>query len=276
MSAHDKEGLPADLLTSKIVGERRLKISSIPKSFELEVARGNLEGLSFVAVVARNPSVEALGFEDLWGGGELAVPEEVMIYPTTAEVWEIVSDNVNDTSTGTGARTVVIPTLDENKLEQIQTVTLNGTTPVTLTGTHLRPDNVVVLTAGATGVNEGILTLRVLGGGNARNVVLPGTGRSHDSHYTVPLDKNGYILTTQILFPKDGSGQFMNQFKPDAVDSSWVTGSILSPYQNSIAFPFESLPQVPGGTDIRLQVQADSGTRDVTTIFELLLVDKPI
>lgn len=244
--------------------------------FKYEVAKGNIEGHSFVAIVARNPSVESSEFEDLWGGGELPVPEKAMVFPTAPETWEIVSDNANDTSTGSGARTAVVLSLDENKLEQFQIVTLNGTTPVTLTGTHFRADSVLMSTAGATGVNEGTIVLRVSGGGNARNIVLPGVGRSHDGQYTVPLDKDAYILTTQILYPKDGSGLFRNPLKPDAADSSWISGSVLSPYQNSITFPFESSPKVLGGTDLRLEVKADSGVLDVTTIFELLLVDKSL
>lgn len=280
MTQHDKEGLPADLLTSKTVGVRRLKVEndpdSIPKNFKFEVAKGNVPGNEYKVVVARNPSTESTAFEDLWGGGELPVPELNMVYPTTAETWEIVSDSADDAAAGAGTRDIAIASLDENLLEQLQIVTMNGTTPVTLTGTHLRPDGMLSLSSGANGNNVGLLTLRVSGGGNARNIALPNIGRSHDCHYTVPSDKDAYILTTQILFPKDGSGKYMNQFRPSTADASWVTGSVLLPYQDSISFPFESLPKILGGNDVRLQVQSDSGARDVTTIFELLLVDKII
>ncbi len=274
------KGIPFDLMSSEFEGVRRLKVendpNAIPKNYKFEVAKGNVPGEEYKVVVARNPSTESTAFEDLWGGGELSIPELTMIYPTVPEVWELVSDNVNDTDGGIGSRTVAVSSLDENLLEQLQTVTLNGTTPVTLTGTHLRPDGVLSITSGSHGNNVGLITLRVQGGGNARNIMLPGLGRSHDCHYTVPSDKDAYILTTQILFPKDGSGKYMNQFKPSDANASWVTGSVLLPYQDSISFPFESLPLTPGGTDLRLQVISDSGMRDITTIFELLLVDKVI
>jgi hypothetical protein len=90
----------------------------------------------------------------------------------------------------------------------------------------------------------------------------------------VPANKDGYFLSTQILFPKNGSGKFMNQFRLSGADSAWNTGSVLSPYQNNVPFPFESLPLLPGGSDLRLRSRSDSGQIDVTTIFELYLVDK--
>ena len=253
-----------------------LNTNPAPKDFRLEVQRGNVPGVSLIASVARNSLVGSLQFEDLWGGGNLSVPELTMSYPTAPEVWEVVSTSADDTDGGAGARTLSIPSLDGDRLEQSQSITLNGLTPVQLTGTHFRPGGMLVVTAdqSATGTNVGTIILRVSGGGAARNIALPGIGRSHDTHFTVPANKNGFFLSTQILFPKDGSGKFMNQFRTSAPDAAWSTGSVLSPYQNNIPFPFESLPLLPGGSDLRLQAISDSGPIDVTTIFELYLVDE--
>lgn len=270
-------GIPNDLTTSDVENERAFKVSEVnPRDFRLEVQRGNISGVSLTASVARNSLVGSGQFEDLWGGGSLSVPELAMTYPTAPEVWEVVSTDANDTDGGTGARTLFIQSLDGNLLEQSQSVTLNGTTPVQLTGTHFRPKGIFVLTAdqSATGTNIGNIILRVSGGGSARNIALSGIGRSHDTHFTVPADKDGFFLSTQILFPKNGSGKFMNQFRLSGADSAWNTGSVLSPYQNNVPFPFESLPLLPGGSDLRLRSRSDSGQIDVTTIFELYLVDK--
>lgn len=49
-----------------------------------------------------------------------------------------VSTNAQDSANGTGIRTIHIDTLDENYILTSQVVTLNGTTPVALTGTILR------------------------------------------------------------------------------------------------------------------------------------------
>jgi len=255
-------------------------IPAVPqvKDFRLEVQRGNIPGVSLTAAVARNSLTGSVQFQDLWGGSTLLVPELTMTYPTSTEVWEVVSTSADDTGGGAGARTLFILSLDGNRLTQSQSVTLNGTTPVALTGTHFRPGGIFVVTAdqAATGTNVGTIILRVSGGGAARNIALPGIGRSHDTQFTVPADKDGFFLSTQILFPKNGSGKFMNQFRTSDADAAWNTGSVLSPYQNNVPFPFESLPLLPGGSDLRLQAISDSGDIDVTTIFELYLVDKVI
>lgn len=236
----------------------------MPRDFFTDVADGLIEGESLFAVVARNPTV-GQNFEDCWGeGGE-------MVYPTSAETWEIVSDDVADTSAGTGARTVLVLSLDENLLEQTQVVTLNGTTAVTLTGTHLRPDAIIALTAGSAESNVGTIRLQVSGAGDVRNIMLPDIGRSHDTHFTVPANKTAKILTTLILYPKGGAGTFRNRFRLNDTDAAWVTGSVLSMYQNIVPFNFESRPSLPPGTDLNLQVKSDTGQLDVTVLFEMIL-----
>jgi hypothetical protein len=238
----------------------------IAREYKTDVAEGLIVGESLFASVARNPVVSTT-FADCWGG------TGVMVYPTAAEAWELVSDDATDTSAGTGARTVFVTSLDGSLLEQTQTVTMNGVTPVALTGTHLRPESIVVLTAGTNEANAGKITLRAVTGGNARNVILPGIGRSHDGHFTVPANKEGKVLTTLVLYPKDGSGSFMNRFKASTADAAWVTGSVLPMYQNIVPFDFKSRPSLPPGTDLQLQVKADSGILDVTVLFELILRD---
>lgn len=237
-----------------------------PSDYLTEVRKGNVSGASLDAVVCRNPAAGTTA-EDLWGAGG------TMVYPTAAEAWELVSDNANDTAAGTGMRTVLVQSRDGNGDTQLQTVTMNGTTPVALTGTHFRPAGIFGLTAGSTGYNEGTITLRSVTGSNPRNVMLPTVGRSHDTHYTVPAGKTAQILTTQILFPKDGSGQFMNMFRTNDADSAWQTGSVLRLYQNNVPFPFESRPPLTERSDLRLMAASDTGEIDVTVIFELLLLD---
>ena len=93
---------------------------------------GRIPGLSMVSVVSQNENIGGAIFADVWaGGGNL-------VYPTSAESWEVVSTTSTDTSSGTGARTVLITSLDENYEPQSVDVVLNGTTPVSVSGTHFR------------------------------------------------------------------------------------------------------------------------------------------
>ena len=196
--------------------------------FLIEVARGNVAGASTRGVVTKNESV-GTSFEDLWGG-----TASEMIYPTASETWEIVSSSANDSAAGTGARTVLVNSLDINFVPQSQTVTMNGTTPVVLTGTHYRPDQIIALTAGSLGVNDGDITLRVSGGGNERNVMRVGAGASEDGHITVPAGQTYHILQVITILQKDFDGLVRTQIRDNNVPASpWVELGTLPYYQSA-------------------------------------------
>jgi len=75
-------------------------------------------------------------------------------YPTSGETWEIICESADDTSSGTGARTVSISYLDSDHVSQTETKTLNGQTAVTFTATNaLRFRSAGVLTWGS-GTND--------------------------------------------------------------------------------------------------------------------------
>lgn len=110
-------------------------------------------------------------------------------FQTSAQSLEIVSDSVNDTSAGTGARTVLVETLNSAYVTQTQIVTLNGTTPVALTGTHLIVQSVLVLTSGSNFTNVGNLTVRVSGAGAIQGYIAAEIGIQRAFKYTVPAGK---------------------------------------------------------------------------------------
>ena len=77
----------------------------------LEVARGNVPGMSTIVIRGHNPSQSsASGFVDVAEGGNL-------VYLTTAETMDIVSDDTDDTALGSGAQTVLINGLNQANIE---------------------------------------------------------------------------------------------------------------------------------------------------------------
>lgn len=147
---------------------------------------GQIAGVRRIVFSGFNADVDtATTPEDVWGGTGL-IP-----IPSAAESWEILSASANDTAAGTGARTVIITTLDANYVEVVQTVVLNGVTPVALTGTHIRINAAVVLTAGTSRVNEGLLTIRIAGAGADRGYVTSPEGVLNQCKFTVP---DGFYL----------------------------------------------------------------------------------
>lgn len=163
-----------------IAGDIGMSIPGNP-TFVQRALRGQVTGARRIVFSGFNADIDIADTpEDIWGGTGL-IP-----VPAAAESWEIVSSSANDTAAGTGARTVQIRTLDENYLEVVQTVVLNGVTPVALTGTHIRINAAVVLTAGSNLVNVGTLTIRVAGAGADRGYITTPEGALNQAKYTVP------------------------------------------------------------------------------------------
>lgn len=235
--------------------------------FYLEVARGNIDGVTTTGVVTNRSSV-GTSFEDIWGG---AASE--MTYPTAAETWEIASLSPNDTSAGTGARTVTINSLDDSYTPQTQTVTMNGTTAVTLTGTHFRPNNIVVATAGSGLTNAGDIILRVSGAGAQRNVMLAGKSVSTDAHITVPAGKTYHLLQVITVLGKNFDGDVRTLTRSSATDAPWIEGGSLPYYQEAFSLPIEARVAYPAETDIRFQARLTTGGGSANQIAEYVVID---
>ena len=127
-------------------------ISKLGKTepFELQVAQGQIAYHKHVYKFGQNVTVGD-SVETIWAQGGL------YSYPPSATTMTVSSSDTNDTSAGTGARTVLISGLDGDYNEISETITLNGQTPVTTTNSFIRVNRAIVLTAGSGGANAGII-----------------------------------------------------------------------------------------------------------------------
>ncbi len=139
-----------------------------------------------ILLLGNNPDVDTGTIpEDIWANGGL--------YPfiTSPVFLEIVSSSANDTAAGTGARTIAIQGLDTNYNEITQVVTMNGVVPVAIGTSLVAVNAAVVLSAGTTESNEGLITIRDLGGGTTRSILPINGSQTRKAIYTVPA---GYTL----------------------------------------------------------------------------------
>jgi len=233
-------------------------------SSSLDIAKGIIDGHSVVFTPASNPDVGP-GEEDIWNLGG------TYVYLTSAQTLEIVSGDVADTSAGTGARTVLVETLDADFNTVIQTVTLNGTTAVNLTGTHIRVRRIIVMTAGSGGENAGQLTLRVDGGGQTLAVALIGDNRSFLSHYTIPAGKTGFLTRFLVTVGKGQDAVCKLRFRPEG--SVFTSGAPLNVYQNDIQRPFPVYLSMAEKTDIKFTAVSLNAGTVVSATHDIILVD---
>ena len=167
------------------------------EDFGLQVARGQIPYHKHVYKFGQN-AVVGNSVETIWSQGGL------YSYPPSATTMTVSSSNTNDTSAGTGARTVLISGLDGDYDEISETITLNGQTAVTTTNSFLRVNRAIVLTAGSGGVNAGIIYVGTgtVTSGVPANIYTTingdGTNQTLQTFWTVPANYTAYIHQTNI------------------------------------------------------------------------------
>ena len=243
----------------------------LPRQFDIEVARGEVAGYEAIAIIGQNSSVGTT-FEDIWDvGGNF-------IYPTAGETWEVVSDNVADTSVGTGAREVLISALDANYIEQTETISMNGTTPVVTTRTDWfrlgLQSSMVVTSSGSGQINAGNISLKVSGGAD-RSLILSERGRTFNSLFTVPVGKTLLVTDLQAIIPKNQDIILLCRVLVNGTNT-FVGGANLPLYQNSIVTHFSSIPTFPEKTDIRLTAKSTNSKVSVQVFIQAKVVQGTI
>jgi hypothetical protein len=114
-------------------------------------------------------------------------------YLSAVETLQVSSSDANDTSAGSGARTVTLEGLDANWVELSETVTLNGAASVETSSEFLRIFRVYVATAGSSETNEGLISIK----NNADVVdmaeIVAGMGQSQMAMRSVPAGNKMFV-----------------------------------------------------------------------------------
>ncbi len=159
---------------------------------ELDITSGRYSNWEMISKFGTNLAVST-ALEDVWNVGG------VLDHPTSAETLEILSSSAADTSGGLGAMKVLVSGLDANFVCLNEEVTMDGTTPVTLSSAFIRVYRLRVTESGTYGgANLGTITLRVSGGGATRAQIdfdtqFGGLGTSEMTHFTVPAGRVGLV-----------------------------------------------------------------------------------
>lgn len=234
----------------------------------INVSRGTIPGATRVQRTGYNAGV---------GTSETTVWNEtttLVAYPATAAVVTVSSSSANDTSAGTGARTVTLSGLDANYNAITETIAMNGQTAVTSVNTYLRVSPLVTLTAGSGGKNAGVIyagTGSVTVGVPATIYSSMGTGfnESHQAFYTVPAGMTAYLLDISatsdtaglqiLLYTRAQGGLFVAR----RVNQIGISG-----FSRTNVIPLS----IPAKTDIEYRALVGTGTAKVSAQFELLLM----
>lgn len=156
---------------------------------QVAVARGLLGDYASVNKFGRNPNIDTTTDpEDVWDAGG------IWAAPTQARTHDVASTDTNDTSAGTGARTVRIfglTTWDTN--ESSEDVTLNGTSNVATSSSYVIIHRMQILTAGSGGTNAGNITATAQTDATVTAQITAGFGQTLMTIYGIPSTKKFYI-----------------------------------------------------------------------------------
>lgn len=176
------------------------------RDFYLEISKGNVPKHSDYGCFGINGDVDtATTPEDIQDAGGIFVP------PTTYRIHAIVSNSANDTSAGTGARTVQIFGVVSTGLAE-ETIILNGVTPVNTVNSYSDIYRMVIYTSGSGLTNAGIITATA----------------ATDATVTISIQVNGYNASRRAirLIPPGYKG-YLNSWKGAMTQSTASNTALL-------------------------------------------------
>lgn len=224
--------------------------------------------------------IHALGHNGAVGTSLVEIWSQATSYsfPSSASTMKVSSDNANDTSAGTGARTVEIVGLDANWNEVNETITLNGTTAVNTVNSYIRINEMLVKSAGSGGKNAGALytgigTVTAGVPATIYSVCEIGENASMQAIYSVPDGYDAFIEGYAV--------SSASQKATEAYIKAREFGEVLAVFQHihffqdSVERKF-SHPRFIGGpkSDIVIQAKVSATTSEMSGDFELVLVPK--
>ena len=246
------------------------EVNDMQVPFYTRVAQGLVPGYSSFSVFGYNPDVDQTE-ESVWPDGGL-VP-----HPTVASQLTIVSTSTDDDGSpaGIGARTVYIEGVDGNYNVISQTITMNGTTGVTTTGSYLYVNKFYVVTVGSHGSNVGEITAKV--GTTLYDIIATGYNTRTTAHYCVPAGYTAY-LSEGIFTAGQNSGTtgvtgYLKQHGPDGI---LRVGAVVAINNGSVQYDFVNPYVVPEKNCIGATAIGSANNNLISAYFNILLVQNGI
>lgn len=260
---------------TKHLDQWNVKLESQTPYFWYKVAAGKIEGLSHVFKFGYNAAVSSTE-ETIWSQGG------IYAYLSAAKVLKVSSSDADDTSAGgggSGARTVRIFGLDGNYALVQEDVSLTGQTAVNTTNSYLRVYRAYVLTAGATGQEEGDIYVgdgTVTSGIPATKYakIQAGYGQTELALYTIPAGKKGYIH--RLIASSFGNANvFLTvRFMTREIGGVWRTRDIFTVSRGEVIIDHDIPIEVPEKTDIEVRATSSGVDVDCSAAFSIVMEDQ--
>lgn len=224
--------------------------------FDLQVARGQVDGHSTVNIYGYQPAV-ATSFIPVWENAT------AYTYPVSATTMHL-AGSVGDTAT------ITITGLDANYAVISENVVLNGATAVTTTKSYLRINSMNVAVGSATNPS-GVVTLKDLTDTTIYAQINAGVGRTQAAIYTVPAGYTFFLSRIDINTSLNG-----NNFATYQNKTISPAGVVQLTQQAPFAINYHTQRVMPRAfaekTDIQLMCKVNSSTGAISISQEGYLI----
>lgn len=253
------------------------EISSISRfgltePFEFQVGRGQIAYHSVVHVFGYNPDIDAGVEETVWTAGG------ILGHPPSPAIMSVSSTSANDTSAGTGARTVYILGINGTGGYTSETVVLNGQTAVNTVHAYDSIERMDVATVGSGGKNAGNITM-------GTGVVTAGVpavpygqiaaeeNSSLIGHWTCPAGHTGYLVAGSISSgTESGSSYIVGRLKLRGTDGIVRTSAIITVSNGAASFNFEYPITIMERECVTATATPKGNNEAVSSYFQIVLI----
>lgn len=255
------------------------------KEFLLEVPRGTISGFVSVNKFGRSTDVDAAIDTDIWDRANATDGQTIWTAPTTARTHQIASSSASDDGnpTGVGLRTLRLYGLtDWSTKEVFEDVTMDGTTNVATVNQYVIIHRMQGLTWGASGPNVGTITATADTDATITAQINAGEGQTQMAIYGWPSTQSLYLLQF-YLSSNSGSpagaridGKILVNPIPDQELVAFLTKSTVATIDDGTShFSHIFIPysRFDGPGIIKMQASSSSNNSDVSSGFDLILVD---
>lgn len=243
----------------------------LTEPFKLQVGRGQIAGHSVVHIFGHNPDVDTTEVT-IWPATGL------LTHPAAPTIMTISSSSADDTSAGTGARTVYILGINGTGGYVSETVTLNGQTAVNTVHEYDAIEQMVVMSVGSGGVNAGIIyagTGTVTAGVPTTVYSAMGIGDNTSlvGHWTCPTGYTGYLVFGNVTSGTSNANQYITaRLKQRGQDGIVRTAAITTLHDGTADYDFSYPIKIQPGECITATAKGSGSNNDVSSYFQIVLV----
>lgn len=223
---------------------------------------------------------------DVWDGANGSISTAIWAPPTEARIHQITSSSANDTSAGTGARTIRVYGLEDwDTAESSEDVIMNGVSDVATSRSYVIIHRIKALTWGSGGVNAGDITATADTDSTITAAIIAGQNQTQMCIYGVPSTQKlrlteaygSLVKGTGVTQRADGELLMMVDPSTNASDNTAWTNKenfLLVEGNPPWRHEYNSTPKkFDGPCIIKIQVTSNSNGTKVIGALDAFVVD---